>query len=346
MQESLKEQYARTYKASLLVVIVLAVGTFGFLLIGEGKWSFEDCLYMTVITISTVGYGEVIPVSEVGHGRLFAVFLILFGMGALLYFASTIVAILVEGDFRRFWRKRKMQKAISRLEKHIVVCGSGTTGALVMDELIATRTPFVVIETDEEKIAATRERLKGFELNYVAGNATDQHTLIEAGIERASGIIVALPEDKDSLIVTITARQMNHDLRIVSKCTEPRRIERIRKAGADAVVSPNAIGGMRLVSEMIRPTVVQFLDLMLRDREKNLRIEQVAVDPESDIVGKKLSETQIRRDTDLLVIAAQDEESGEYTYNPGPNFPISRGTVLIVLGSTSDVIKLREACGK
>jgi len=346
MQESLKEQYTRTYKAFLLVLVVLAVGTFGFLLIGKGEWSFEDCLYMTVITISTVGYGEVIPVSEVMHGRLFAVFLIMFGMGAILYFASTIVAILVEGDFRRFWRKRKMDKAIARLEKHIVVCGAGVTGSLVMDELVATRTPFVVIDADEEKVKRVRERLKGFELNHVIGNATDQHTLSEAGSERASGIIVALPEDKDSLIVTITARQMNKSLRIVSKCTEPRRIDRIRKAGADAVVSPNAIGGMRLVSEMIRPTVVQFLDLMLRDKEKNLRIEQVAVDPESEIIGKKLRETQIRRDTDLLVIAARDEASGQYTYNPGPDFPVTKDTVLVVLGSTDDVIKLRETCGK
>ena len=346
MRESLKEQYSRTYKAFLLVLIVLAVGTFGFLLIGEGAWSFEDCLYMTVITISTVGYGEVIPVSDVPSGRIFAVFLIMFGMGAILYFASTIMAILVEGDFRRFWRKRKMDKAIAKLEKHIVLCGSGVTGSLVMDELITTRTPFVVVDADEEKIRSARERLKGFELNYVVGNATDQHTLSEAGIERAAGIIVALPEDKDSLIVTITARQMNPDLRIVSKCIEPHRIERIRKAGADAVVSPNAIGGMRLVSEMVRPTVMQFLDLMLRDKEKNLRIEQVAVDPESDIVGKKLCEMQIRKDTDLLVIAAQDETTGKYIYNPGPDFPITVDTVLVVLGSTDDVIKLRNACGK
>jgi voltage-gated potassium channel len=345
MRESMKELYVRAQRAFVLVLLVLAVGTFGFMLIGRGSWAIEDCLYMTVITISTVGYGEVIPVSDVPHGRLFAVLLILFGMGAILYFASSIVAIFVEGDLRNFWRRRKMEKAISHVEKHIIVCGCGTTGSLVIKELLATKTPFVVIERNEEKIHEVQERFKGTLLNYVRGNATDQEVLTHAGIERASGVIVGLPEDKDSLIVTITARQMNRNLRIVSKCQEPGYIPRIEKAGADSVVSPNAIGGMRLVSAMIRPTVVQFLDLMLRDKEKNLRIEQVEIGDNADIMGKKLSETRIRKITDLLVIAAQNRETGEYTYNPGPDFIVGRGTVLIVLGTMDDVIKLREACG-
>lgn len=344
MQESLKEQAVRAYRAFMLVLIVLAVGTIGFLLVGEGSWSLEDCLYMTVITISTVGYGEVIPVSSVPHGRLFAVFLIMFGMGAILYFASTVVAIFVEGDLRRYWRRRKMQNAISRLSDHVIVCGCGTTGGLVVEELIATRTPFVVVERDEKKIKSMREKHKERGFAYVMGNATDQHVLKEAGIETARGLIVALPEDKDCLIVSITARQMNHDLRIVSKAHEPNYIPRIEKAGADAVVSPNMIGGMRLVSEMIRPTVVQFLDLMLRDKEKNLRIEEVEIHDDSEIVGKKLHETQIRKITDLLVIAARNRDTGEYTYNPGPNFSVEKGTTLVVLGSTDDVIKLRNAC--
>jgi voltage-gated potassium channel len=301
---------------------------------------------MTVITISTVGYGEVVPVSDVPHGRLFAVFLIIFGMGSLLYFTSAIVSIFVEGDMRKAWRRRKMEKAISRMSEHIIVCGSGTTGGLVVDELISTRTPFVIIEREEREVSETRERHKGVECNYVLGNATDQGVLEEAGIARAKGIIVTLPEDKDCLIVTITARQMNPRLRIVSRVHEPGYVARVRRAGADAVVSPNAIGGMRLVSEMIRPTVVQFLDLMLRDKEKNLRIEQVPISEGSEIIGKKLSETQIRKTTDLLVIAAQNEHTGAYTYNPGPNFTVEKGTILIVLGSTDDVIKLRQACGR
>jgi voltage-gated potassium channel len=342
----LQELYQRLSRAFVLLMIVLGLGTLGLFAMGGGKWTLEECLYMTVITLSTVGYGEVVPVSDVPHARIFLIFLILFGMGVILYFASAVVAIFVEGDLRQLWRKRSMQKKIEKLSSHVIVCGAGTTGGHVMKEMSATRTPFVVIERDESKIERFRKRNKNLgELLFIVGDATEQNLLLDAGIERARGIIVALPDDKDCLIVTVTARQMRRDLRVVSKAHEPEYVRRIRQAGANAVVSPNQIGGMRLSSEMIRPTVVQFLDLMLRDKEKNLRIEQIEIDGKSTIVGKKLAESHIRRDTNLLVIAAQNSLTGEYVYNPGPEFVVDKGTVLIVLGSTDDVIKIRDEYG-
>lgn len=343
---ALQELYQRIVRAFILLLVVFAVGTAGLWIIGEGKWSVEDCLYMTAITLSTVGYGEVIPVSEIAHARVFVVILILFGMGVMLYFASAIVSIFVEGDFRKMWRKRKMQKKIERMTDHIVLCGAGTTGGHVMREMLATKTPFVIIEIDPKKIERLGKKFPHEELSYVVGDATEHSVLVDAGIERARGIIVALPDDKDCLIVTVTARQMRRDIRVVSKAHEPEYIRRIKQSGADAVVSPNQIGGMRLVSEMIRPTVVQFLDLMLRDKEKNLRIEQIHIDESSGIVGQHLSDTDIRKTTNLLVIAAQNEKTETYTYNPGPDFLIEEGTVLIVLGSTADVIKIRNEYGR
>jgi len=345
MHENMRELTNRAWRAFVFVVVCLMLGTLGFFLIGRGEWSLERCLYMTVITLTTVGYGEVVPISEVAHGPLFVILLLLFGMGSLVYFTSSVVAVFVEGDLRHFWRKRRMEKAVARMENHVIVCGCGTTGRLVVEELMATRTQFAVIDRDEARVEAMRDRV-GKDLVYVVGLATDQSVLEEAGIGRARGVIVALPDDKDCLIVAITARQLNRKLRIVSRCHEPGYVERITRAGADAVISPNEIGGMRLVSEMIRPTVVQFLDLMLRDKEKNLRIEQVEIGEGSEIIGKRLVETDIRKITELLVIAARNERTGAYTYNPGPNFVVEKGTVLIVLGSTADVIKLRSAVGR
>ncbi len=341
----IKEIYQRLYRAFLLLFIALATGTAGLWFLGNGKWSVEDCLYMTVITLTTVGYGEVVPVTEVQHARIFVIFLILFGMGIILYFSSEVVAILVEGDMRKLWRKRRMLNRIEKMSDHIVLCGAGTTGGQVMGEMLSTRTPFVLVEASEEKIEKFLERNPGKELSYIAGDATEQSVLVDAGLMRARGIIVALPDDKDSLIVTVTARQMRKDIRIVSKAIEPGYARRIRQAGADAVVSPTAIGGMRLASEMIRPTVVQFLDLMLRDKEKNLRIEQIGIEEDSGIVGKRLADTDIRKTTQLLVIAAQNRFTEKYVYNPGPDFVVEKGTVLIVLGSTDDVVKLRKSYG-
>jgi len=177
---------------------------------------------------------------------------------------------------------------------------------------------------------------------FIIGDATDDEILRKARVETARGMIVALPSDKDSLIATVIGRQMNPKLRIVSKCQESSHLQRILKAGANSVISPNYIGGIRLVSDMIRPQVNEFLDLMLRDKDKNLRIEEIEVPEGSALVSKKLKDTMIRKITDLLVIAAKNNRTSQYIYNPGPDFLIQSGTVLIVLGPTDGVIKLRE----
>ncbi len=337
------DSWRRLYIGFVLVIGVIGFGSVGFHLIGSYhgyEWAWWDCIYMTVITVSTVGYGEVLPIHEVHGARVFAIFLILFGMGMLLYFASAVVTMVVEVNVKEVFRKRALRKAVAHQEDHIIVCGAGTTGIHVIEELVATHTPFVVVEQDQDRLQWIAEHL---EVDYlrIIGDATEDDVLIQAGIEKARGVVAALSSDKDNLFITITARQLNDSLRIISRAKEISTSNKLKRAGADAVVSPNYIGGMRMVSEMIRPEVVEFLDLMLRNKDKTLRIEEVGITDISPLRGKTLAETNIRKVTRLLVIAARAAD-GTYHYNPGPSFRLECGTTLIVLGESQDVSKLRQ----
>ena len=323
------------------MVIVLFGGAAGYYILGQGRWAFDDCMYMTAITLSTVGFGEIIDVGSVPGARLYTVLLILFGMGVIVYFGSTVVALVVEGEIKNyFWRKR-MAKYIEKLTDHIIICGAGSTGIFVIKEFLATRTPFVVIDESEERIKRLIEEETG-DFLYIIGDASDDHILVEAGIHDARGLIAALPEDKDNLFVVLSARQLNQNLRIVSRGIESTIADKLERVGADSVVSPNRIGGMRMASEMIRPSVVEFLDLMLRDKEKNLRVEEVAVRRASPAAEKTLAQANIRSLADVLVVAVKNS-AGDFHYNPRLDFVLNEGTVLIVLGMVDEVARLRKA---
>lgn len=331
----------RMIKALSALLIAITVGTIGFWIVEGGEVSIGDCLYMTIITLSTAGYGEVIPMTAMGRG--FASFLIIFGMGTLLYFASTAVAFWVELDMTEVRRRKKMQTTIGELEDHIVVCGVGTTSSHVVRELLATKMPFVMIDTDEaqlERLHAVAQDL-GEDALSVTGDATDDRVLDKAGIERARGLVAALRNDRDNIYIVLSARFTNPKLRIIARATEKDAPPKILRAGADQVVSPNLIGGLRIAFEMLRPEVVEFLDMMMRDMDKNTRIEQVSLPPDSPLEGRKLSDTNIRKSTEVLVIAIRDKR-GKYVYNPGPNTVLSREATLIVLGSADSVIRLRR----
>jgi voltage-gated potassium channel len=339
-----REIYKRLSRGLLLLAAVLLVGTFGYQWIGSQAgqdWSIWDCLYMTVITVASVGYTEVFPVREIPGAQGFTMAVILIGAGAMVYASSVLIALFVEEDLRHVLRRERMRKAIAKMKDHIIVCGTGSTGITVVRELIATKRPFVVIDRDPERLARIDAEFGKDKVKYVQGDATEDDVLAKAGLALAMGLVAALPTDKDNLFVTVSARQLNPNLRIVARAIEPGTAPKLLKAGAHRVVSPNAIGGMRMVSELIRPTVVEFLDKMLRDRERNLRIEEVPVPPGSPLVGQPLRQAPIRRITQLLVIAAWEPEPDRYTYNPGPDYVLTAGVVLIVLGEVDDVIKLR-----
>ena len=233
-----------------------------------------------------------------------------------------------------------MRKKIEGLSGHIVVAGSGSTGKHVIEELIATMTPFVVIDRNQEHLHRISEQMMGGDMLFVHGDATEDHVLLLAGIERAAGVVAALTHDKDNLFVTLSARSLNTVARIVSKVTEDESAPKMLKAGATAVVSPTQIGGRRMASELIRPEVNEFLDQMLRDKDKSLRLEEVVVPKASPYVGHALRDAPIRKETNLLVIAVR-QPTREFVYNPEPDFVLEAGMTLVVMGAADGVKKLR-----
>jgi voltage-gated potassium channel len=281
--------------------------------------------------------------------RIWTMGLIVFGSGTLLYFVSTLTAFIVESDFQTSFRRNRMQKRIEKLRGHYIICGVGATGIHVVEEMLNTHHPFVVVDRDEGRLQMLTERYGPQRFLYVAGDATDDETLKDANVEAAAGIVAALTDDKDNLYITLSAYQLQRDradrqeFRIVTKAIDPSARAKLLAAGATRVVSPTQIGGMRMASEMIRPAVVEFLDLMLRDPEKNLRIEEVAIPSDSPLVGAQLRNTAIRRHTDVLVIAVKHGgDPVRYHYNPGPDLVIEMGMTLIVLAETRDMNRLRE----
>ena len=320
--------------------LVLA-GATGYWLLGHGRWRFDECVYMTVITLSTVGFGELSRMNEVPGARLLTLTLIVSGVGALAYVQGNLTALLVEGALGQAFRRNRMRKAIEALTGHIVVAGAGSTGRHALEELVLTQTPFVVIDRDLPHLLRLSEDLAHGKLLYVHGDATEDHALIAAGVARARGVVAALTHDKDNLFVTLSARSLNAGARIVSKITETEAGPKMVRAGATSVVNPTMIGGRRMASECIRPVVNEFLDHMLRDKSKNLRLEEVIIPAGSAYVGTALKDTPIRRETKILVVAIRDVHRA-FTYNPEPDLILLEGTTLIVMGETESVVKLRQ----
>jgi voltage-gated potassium channel len=309
-------------------------------------WTLAQCAYFVAISITTVGYSELPELAKVPWGHFFTVIVILLGLGVALYSVSVLTTYFIEGEFQRSRLRRKVGKMIDKVQDHIIVCGVGTTGMHVVDELLATQWPLVAIDVDQRHLDRVQEKVPQT-VPVLLGDATEDATLERAGVRRARGLVAALTDDKANLFIVVTARQLNPKLRIIAKGVDVKAAEKLRHAGADSVVNPAFIGGVRMVSEMIRPQVVEFLDAMLRDKDKNLRIEEVFVPEGSPLATKPLAEVQIRQQTSLLVIAVRERSEGDrpgrFVYNPGPDMTIEAGMALIVLGETLNVMKLRRA---
>jgi voltage-gated potassium channel len=287
---------------------------------------------MTVITLTTVGYGEIIDLSDSPGGRVFTTVLLFGGVGAFLYFFSVFTAFFVEGNlYRLLWSKR-MQNAIKRLSSHFIVCGGGHTGRHVLEELLSTDRPCVLIDTDEDAIAELQEQL-GMDFPALIGDASDDEVLKAAGIDRAAGLVTCISSDKDNMIVTVSARLLRPDLRIVSRCTDERVHEKIRRAGANAVISPNHIGGLRLVSELVRPAAVSFLDQMLRAGGRRLRVESAEIAPDSRLAGETVAGLKGHRIRDFLLLALRRRDD-EWLYNPADDEALAAGISLVYIGGS------------
>jgi len=329
----------------LLLLAVFVIGTIGYRIIGFalGKtWSLLDCAYMSIITLSTVGYEDFLGAHSLLAAKTFTMVLIVFGIGTFFYSVSALTASLVEMDIAQLWRKRKMNNNIESLRDHFILCGVGQTGIHVASELLTTGHPFVAVEIDPGRI----KRLQALgDVPFIQGNATDDENLKKAGVERASGLVAALSTDRDNLFITISARQLNRSMRIVSRCLDEATAPKFYHAGANAVVSPNVLGGVRIASELIRPTVVKFLDVMMADHEKAIRVEDAVVPPNSPLAGQSLVEAAIQKRTGTLIVALKSPDAESFTYSPSADAKLAPGTLLIVLGPVDNIKKLRDLIG-
>ena len=324
--------------AFALPLLVLIIGTAGYIVIE--KWNFIDSFFMTVITLTTVGYGETRPLTT--DGRIFTIFLLLTGFGILTYGVTTGISFLLEGELGYIIRRNKMEKLIQGFKNHYIICAQGEIGEYVTEEFLKTKQSVVVITTDK----MLEEKFIKHEVPMIISNPAEDETLVKAGIQKAKGLIAVLGDDKYNLFVVLSARGLNSDIRIVAQAIEKSSVIKIKKAGADEVVLTDAIGGMRMASSMLRPTVVTFLDSMLRENTGHLRIEEAVIAENSELVNKTILESGINKKTGLIVIAVKDGENGSYVYNPGPALKIKKGDVLIVIGNTNQLDNLNALIGK
>lgn len=327
--------------AGISVIIVVLIGIAGYYALGQGQWSVLQCAYMVLITITTVGYGETLPVSESPAAQLFTIFLLISGMGVSLYFVSALTAFIIEGDLREVLWRRRMTRMLKHLEGHFIVCGAGETGRHVAEEIIRAGAKLVVIEQSQDRINRLAAQF-GEDFIAVKGDATTDDALLEARVEHAAGLVSSLQTDRDNLFVSLTARALNPGLRIVSRGIEEQTTAKLHRAGADSVISPNAIGGRRMAHELMTPDLVGFLDLIARDAGENLEIREVTLPERSPVAGKTLAESGIRAASNALVLAVIDAGGQSYNYNPPASIELKAGMRLLVMGMYASLEDLAQ----
>lgn len=292
-----------------MVLFLLLLGVIGYKIILD--ISFLDALYMTVITISTVGYAEVAQMDN--FAKMFSIILIFISIGTVGYLFSNIVSSFLEGNLKVIWRKKRMTKTISQLKDHYIICGAGETGLNAIKQFQKTKLDFVVIEKNEDIISDLIEK----DILVIHGDSTQEDILEKANISLAKGLICTLPSDAANVYTVLTARSKNQDVYIVSRSIEKNSDEKLKRAGANNTISPNEIGGSRMAALMLRPTVISFLDVMTHAGEIILDLENVTVEKNSTIKGKTLREAKIPEKTGLIVLAIRKKIGDNWIFNPG-----------------------------
>ncbi len=337
----------RFTKAIVLLTVVIAAAVTGYKILGGPGVGYLQALYMAIITLAGVGYGEIVDTSQNPALRIFNIFIVLIGVAITVYALSAVTAFLVEGEITEVFWRRKMQKMINELKRHDIVCGLGDTGRYAIQELQKTHTPFVVLDQNEDNVKRFKEHdpQQYGEMLYIIGDATDENVLDQAGITHAAGMIAGVHGDKDNLVITVVARQKNPKIRIIARCTDVKFAERMLKAGANSTVSPNQIGGLRMASELLRPHVVGFLDMMLKEKSSTLRIEEIDVTEGSSWAGHSLSKINLRGTYNLLALAVKtsgDTRMPRFWVNPPDEVQLTPGMVVIVMGNVADVHRARH----
>jgi voltage-gated potassium channel len=317
------------WKPLALIILMILISTMGFHVI-EG-WSFLDCLYMTVITIFTVGFKEVRELSP--QGQVFTIFVILGGVGTAIFAFTKIAEVAFEGGIKKFWRRRRMEKELKNLKDHYIICGHGRMGKIVRERLEEEKLPFVVIDNKEEKLEDIKQTNSCL---FIEGDATHEDTLTKAGIRKAKGLAALLPTDADNLYLVLTVRLINPSVFVLSKALDEEAERKILQIGANKVVNPLKLSGLKIAQGLIRPTLVDYMDLIIRRKELPLYMEELVVKKDSKIVNRNLAECDIRRTANVIVVAIK-KPGKDIEFNPSPDINIKTGDILLVLGDKNAV---------
>lgn len=327
--------------AAVLIFCVVTGGVAGYMLIEE--WSFSDSLYMTMITLTTVGFTEVHPLSEAG--RHFTIIFLIFSIGTVGYSITMLISYLFEGQFARAMKERKMERTIRRIKNHYIICGYGDIGREVALEFRRVGEKFVVVDKNPQPADLDSDS----SIPFVTGDAVEEAVLKEAGIERAKGLVAALPEDTGNVFVALTARQMNPALKIVSKASDELTKRKLLKAGADRVIAPYQIAGRRIASTILRPSVVNFLDVFVDGADVSMRIEEFSIPVDSGLVGKTLLEANLGQNTGVVVLGIMSASGLARTSSSGIHLSsvrIQAGDVLIAMGSEEQLKNMENFLAK
>ena len=316
----------------MALAAAMVFGTIGFHLV-EG-WTLADSLYVTVQTLTTVGYGDIPP--HTARGRAFAVVVMLIGAGGVALFVSTIVQSVVQSELISTFGQRRLSKKMSKLHDHYIICGSGRVGSHLVRDLLRANESFVVIENDQQRAAEFSQR----GVNVLVGDATLEESLRDVGVEHARGLAACLPNDADNVYVVLTARDLNPKLRIVARAAEEQAEAKLLRAGANHVVAPTIIGGHRMAVALTKPAVSEFMDSITAN-ELGLGFEQVEVDAASTLVGQELRATPIRSELDVVIVSIR-RQSGEVFFNPAGDTTIESGDILIAIGRADALTRLNH----
>lgn len=326
------KSFKRQFSYSLLLILaVIFTGTTGYVLI-EG-WAVLDALYMTIITITTVGYREVHALSA--RGMVFTIFLIVFGVGTILYTLNNAAKVVIEGELQHVFGRRKLEKKIKGLKDHYIICGYGRMGKVICRELREKGAKFVVVE---KELSVTG--IFDGDILFIQGDATLDEVLKETGIEKAKGLISVLSTDAENLYVVLSARVLNPKLNIVARAGEEGSEQKLLRAGADRVVSPYHIGGLRIAHTLIKPAVVDFIEFATKSGNIDLQMEEINVQAGSKVANTTLDECGIGRELGIIIVAIKDS-GGDMRFNPNYKTTIRPGDILIALGERSR-LKLLE----
>lgn len=325
----------RTSKPVFLSILAMGLaigaGTIGFIL--SEHLSFFDALWLTVVTILTVGYGDTVP--QTFYGKLFALLIIPVGISIVTYATGAVASMMMEGEFSKTVRRRKMRKKIDSLSNHIIVCGFGRVGEQVVRELLKNGTHVVVIEKNTERL----EEMTG-SLLYIEGDATEDEVLLAAGIERAAGLVAALPADADNVFISLTAKGLNRDIQVVARAERPESEEKLRRAGADKVINPAFLSGRRMAMTILKPVSVDYVDTIFHDHEEEFALEEIRLSPHSPLANRLLRESEIRTRYGVTVVAIQ--RSNAIISNPSSEEVLHAGDLVIVFGKKEQLDRFEE----